>query len=273
MRNKTDTSLHAAGAMLSAFVLWTLALCVVDVQAIGPKGSSVGFATLNQAVHSITGVNPALYMVTDWLGLVPLCFAACFGALGLALAGLLLGARGRALGRARPDAALARDIALGRVEVPDAAMRRERALQRRLALAGGLAFGLCMVPALLCLLNVMDPGDAGALFAPVRAFWICAGAGFGILCALEIPRGSSLRREAAAAAARSREERADGAAERGRAALSGAAEQGADAGRTAARVALLILAAALIAAGICNGGLRDVLQKATMICTECIGIG
>lgn len=84
MRNKTETSLHAAGAMLSAFVLWTLALCVVDVQAIGPEGSSVGFATHNQAVHSITGVNPALYMVTDWLGLVPLCFAAGFGALGLA---------------------------------------------------------------------------------------------------------------------------------------------------------------------------------------------
>ena len=36
---------------------------------------------------------------------------------------------------------------------------------------------------------------------------------------------------------------------------------------------ILILAAGLIAAGILNGGLKDVLIKAINICTECIGLG
>ena len=36
---------------------------------------------------------------------------------------------------------------------------------------------------------------------------------------------------------------------------------------------ILIFAAGLIAAGILNGGLKDVLIKAINICTECIGLG
>ena len=35
----------------------------------------------------------------------------------------------------------------------------------------------------------------------------------------------------------------------------------------------LLAAAALIGAGVLNGGLRDVLVKAVNICTECIGLG
>lgn len=33
------------------------------------------------------------------------------------------------------------------------------------------------------------------------------------------------------------------------------------------------IAALLIALGIANGGMRDVLVKASNICTECIGLG
>ena len=36
---------------------------------------------------------------------------------------------------------------------------------------------------------------------------------------------------------------------------------------------ILLIAAVLIAAGVLNGGLRDVLIKAINICTECIGLG
>ena len=39
------------------------------------------------------------------------------------------------------------------------------------------------------------------------------------------------------------------------------------------RIALYVLAAVLIADGISNGGMRDVLIKAINICTECIGLG
>ena len=69
--------------LLAAFVLWTAALRFVDVQAIGPEGTSVGFAALNRFVHGFTGVHMTLYVITDWLGLVPIAAAAGFGILGL----------------------------------------------------------------------------------------------------------------------------------------------------------------------------------------------
>ena len=69
--------------LLAAFGLWTAAVCVVDVQPIGPGGAMVGFATLNGYVHRMTGVHLWLYVVTDWLSLVPVGFIAGFGLLGL----------------------------------------------------------------------------------------------------------------------------------------------------------------------------------------------
>lgn len=69
--------------MVLAFVLWTVLVCFVDVRAIGPEGSSVGFATLNGFVHELTGVNWLLYTVTDWLGLVPIATALGFAIFGL----------------------------------------------------------------------------------------------------------------------------------------------------------------------------------------------
>lgn len=69
--------------LICAFVLWTILICFVDVSAIGPNGSRVGFATLNKAIHNLTGVNMTLYVITDWLGLVPIFTAFCFTVLGL----------------------------------------------------------------------------------------------------------------------------------------------------------------------------------------------
>ena len=70
--------------MLAVFILWTAAVSRINVQAIGPENSSVGFSTLNAFVHRLTGVHWTLYTVTDWLGLVPLCVVLGFGLLGLA---------------------------------------------------------------------------------------------------------------------------------------------------------------------------------------------
>lgn len=56
---------------------------LVDVQAVGPNGSKVGFATFNIWFHQLTGVHWTLYTITDWLGLVPIAVCLCFGCLGL----------------------------------------------------------------------------------------------------------------------------------------------------------------------------------------------
>ena len=76
-------SFYIGLGLLALFVLWTVALHVVDVRAIGPGGSSVGFATLNKLIHNSTGVHMMLYTITDWLGLVPICLIMGFGVLGL----------------------------------------------------------------------------------------------------------------------------------------------------------------------------------------------
>ena len=83
MKKKSRRLFFLGASLLAAFVLWTVLVCFVDVQAIGPEGSSVGFATLNGCVHDFTGVNMSLYVITDWLGLVPIGVAFGFAVLGL----------------------------------------------------------------------------------------------------------------------------------------------------------------------------------------------
>ena len=78
--NKT---FRLAAGLLAAFLMWTAAVCRIDLQPIGPQGSAVGLARLNGAFHRLTGVHMGLYTVTDWLGLVPLCLVFGFGMLGL----------------------------------------------------------------------------------------------------------------------------------------------------------------------------------------------
>ena len=83
MKKKSRILFFVGASLLATFVLWTVLIRFVDVQAIGPEGSSVGFATLNGFVHELTGVNWLLYTVTDWLGLVPIAVAFGFAILGL----------------------------------------------------------------------------------------------------------------------------------------------------------------------------------------------
>ena len=83
MKKKTKGLFFLGVGLLVAFVVWTVLVRFVDVQAIGPRESSVGFATLNGYVHSLTGVNMSLYVITDWLGLVPIGVAFAFAILGL----------------------------------------------------------------------------------------------------------------------------------------------------------------------------------------------
>ena len=84
MKKQHKTALGISLSLLAAFVFWTTAVQYYDVQAIGPQNSSVGFATVNQYIHHMTGVNFTLYTITDWLGLVPIAVCLGFAILGLA---------------------------------------------------------------------------------------------------------------------------------------------------------------------------------------------
>ena len=66
-----------------AFVVWTELIQIVDVQPIGQNGTDIGFATFNCWFHELTGVHMIIYIITDWLGLVPLFVCMIFGGVGL----------------------------------------------------------------------------------------------------------------------------------------------------------------------------------------------
>ncbi len=84
MERKNKKNFLGAICMLAAFIAWTVLVKLVDVDKIGPQGSSVGLAALNGFVHKLTGTNMILYTVTDWLGIVPIGFALGFAFFGLA---------------------------------------------------------------------------------------------------------------------------------------------------------------------------------------------
>lgn len=83
MKKEAKKQFYTAFCLLTAFVLWTVLLRLVDTRPVGPQGSTVGFATVNQAIHDFIGLHLFLYTVTDWLGLIPIFVALGFAVLGL----------------------------------------------------------------------------------------------------------------------------------------------------------------------------------------------
>lgn len=70
------------GVLFVLFLIFTWLVMNVDVNSIGPEGSHVGLATLNQTVHKMIGVHILWYDITDWLGVVAILIALGFGVLG-----------------------------------------------------------------------------------------------------------------------------------------------------------------------------------------------
>lgn len=64
-------------------VLYTLLVKVVDVSDIGPQFSRVGFSTINNYFHNLTGYNDTWYNITKYLGIIPFLLVAYYGLIGL----------------------------------------------------------------------------------------------------------------------------------------------------------------------------------------------
>lgn len=80
---KKKSILFVGSLLIVLFIIWSVLVQIVDVQCIGVNGTSVGFASMNKWFHSLTGVHMDLYVITDWLGLVPLFACMVFGFVGL----------------------------------------------------------------------------------------------------------------------------------------------------------------------------------------------
>jgi membrane-associated phospholipid phosphatase len=82
MQKKTGNFI-ITGIWVILFILFTVLIQTVDVSAIGPKDSSVGFASINGLVHEFLGVHRLWYTITYWLGFIPLSTAGVFAVIGL----------------------------------------------------------------------------------------------------------------------------------------------------------------------------------------------
>lgn len=76
-------TLWAAFVLTALFLIFTVLVCTVDVQPIGPQDTNVGFAGLNEKAHTLFGENVLLYRVTELLGYIAITVAAFFGVVGL----------------------------------------------------------------------------------------------------------------------------------------------------------------------------------------------
>lgn len=56
---------------------------MIDVQAIGPENSEVGFATINGAFHNKFGFSEMFYKVSKYAGYIPFLLVAFTGLMGL----------------------------------------------------------------------------------------------------------------------------------------------------------------------------------------------
>lgn len=83
MERKTKIQFILGTSLLALFILFTMSLTFVDMQPIGPQGSYVAYAGINNAVHELFGINMMLYNITDWAGVVAIFIALGFAILGL----------------------------------------------------------------------------------------------------------------------------------------------------------------------------------------------
>lgn len=83
MKSNTKVNIIITSCLFLAFIVFTILVKVVDVQSVGPNGSEVGFASVNEAVFKVFGYNQTLYDVTEILGLVTFLIIGFFAVLGL----------------------------------------------------------------------------------------------------------------------------------------------------------------------------------------------
>ena len=72
-----------AEVLLLLAALFVIAVRTVDVAAVGPNGTSVGFSRMNQAVFGATGYNASWYRVSKLLGYVSFLTASAFAVFGV----------------------------------------------------------------------------------------------------------------------------------------------------------------------------------------------
>ena len=69
--------------LLIIAVIYTVLVKYVDVKAIGPGDTKVGFAAMNGWYKNLIGYNSLFYKISKYVGYIPFLFCAYYGLLGL----------------------------------------------------------------------------------------------------------------------------------------------------------------------------------------------
>lgn len=80
---KSKLYLTASIILLTLFLIFTVIVMTVDVKPIGPNGSEVGLASINEPFADAVGFNELWYNISEYVGLIPLAIAGCFAILGI----------------------------------------------------------------------------------------------------------------------------------------------------------------------------------------------
>lgn len=81
MKNQAKALLAMLFGLL--FLLLIIMLRTVNVEAIGPNGTSIGFSKLNGSVRDAVGTHMFWYYLTEVIGILAILLAAAFAALGV----------------------------------------------------------------------------------------------------------------------------------------------------------------------------------------------
>lgn len=81
--NKKNKNFIISAILILLSIVFTVLVKVIDVKPIGPKGSKVGFSSLNKIVFDTLGVNMTWYNITDILGKLVILIALFYAFVGV----------------------------------------------------------------------------------------------------------------------------------------------------------------------------------------------
>lgn len=248
------------------YLIMQAALCVLLVVLLSVSAVTIyREGAARKAEHPLESIYTREIAAEKFAPIAPLFFAA----IGLMIAGLVLGVRDESAEKAVQDPELTRDLVVARVSQPSDDMRMARRGQKRSLLIGWAAFALCMVPVLIYVLNPEHFPLAdleGMFYGLIRVLIPWTAVGIGALAVASGMRERYVLRETEAAQAQLKAEKEIGVRPEPKALPHRR-------GMGGLQIALVVIAIGLIVAGVFNGSARDVLYKAINICTECVGLG
>lgn len=81
MKNKRNIIMSVIMTIFTGIYIYLVK--TVDVKAIGPKNSSVGFSTINKAFADLVGSNMTIYKLTEIFGLLVFIIVGVYGIIGI----------------------------------------------------------------------------------------------------------------------------------------------------------------------------------------------